>query len=43
MTQGAEHRYDYYILVIRDNKEIIQELNIPNLKIEDFIRLKIGD
>ena len=23
--------------------EIIQELNIPNLKIEDFIRLKIGD
>ena len=24
-------------------KEIIQELNIPNLKIEDFIRLKIGD
>jgi elongation factor Ts len=24
-------------------KEIIQELNIPNLKVEDFIRLKIGD
>ena len=24
-------------------KEIIQELNIPNLKVEEFIRLKIGD
>ena len=24
-------------------KEIISEMNIPDLKIKDFIRLKIGD
>ena len=30
-------------VVMKYLKEINQELNIPNLKVEDFIRLKIGD